>query len=51
MPADKRVKMRSVRLNDRHYQIFRALGRDKWLRAKLDEEVLNGVNHNDRGAE
>lgn len=43
MPANKRVKMRSVRLNDRHYQIFRACGRDKWLRAKLEEETSDVV--------
>lgn len=46
-PADLRVKMRSVRLDDRRYQIFKLCGRDKWMRAKLDEEVQNGnVNLN-----
>lgn len=42
-PDDEKVKQRSVRLNERHYQIFKQCGRDKWLRDKLEEEA-NDVN-------
>jgi len=42
LPDAQRVKERTVRLNDRHYEIYKQCGRDKWVRAKLDEEVQNG---------
>lgn len=40
VPDAERLKERTVRLNDAHYQMYKQLGRDRWLRAKLDEEKV-----------
>lgn len=37
-PDEEKVKLRTVRLTDKHYRIYKRLGRDRWLREMLDKE-------------
>lgn len=41
LPDEERVKERTVRLNNRHYEIYKQAGRDKWLREKLEEAATS----------
>lgn len=48
LPDGERVKMRSVRLANRHYEMYKQLGRDRWLRQKL-EEAYDALRANTNG--